>query len=87
VRHYASIENAFTDLQKLQQSGQKARAVYVHDLIQRIKLLAPNTWFALDAKGQLSAFLQKDAATAYAAANKGRVLDFAGAQAAVKASL
>jgi NitT/TauT family transport system substrate-binding protein len=87
VRHYASIENAFTDLQKLQQSGKKARAVYVHDLIHRIKLLAPNTWFAVDAKGQLSAFLQKDAASAYAAANKGRVLDFAGAQAAAKPSL
>ena len=87
VRHYASIENAFADLQKLQQSGKKARAVYVHDLMHRIKLLAPNTWFAVDAKGQLSAFLQKDAATAYAAANKGRVLDFAGAQAAAKPAL
>lgn len=87
VRHYASIENAFADLQKLQQSGKKARAVYVHDLIHRIKLLAPNTWFAVDAKGQLSAFLQKDAASAYAAANKGRVLDFAGAQAAAKPAL
>lgn len=87
VRHYASIENAFADLQKLQQSGKKPRAVYVHDLIHRIKLLAPNTWFAVDAKGQLSAFLQKDAATAYAAANKGRVLDFAGAQAAAKPAL
>jgi ABC-type nitrate/sulfonate/bicarbonate transport systems, periplasmic components len=87
VRHYASIENAFADLQKLQQAGKKPRAVYVHDLIHRIKLLAPNTWFAVDAKGQLSAFLQKDAASAYAAANKGRVLDFAGAQAAAKPSL
>jgi NitT/TauT family transport system substrate-binding protein len=61
--------------------------VYVHDLIQRIKLLAPNTWFALDAKGQLSAFLQKDAATAYAAANNGKVLDFGAAQTAAKATL
>ncbi len=57
----------------------------MHDLIHRIKLLAPNTWYALDAKGQLSAFLQKDAATAYASANKGRVLDFAGALATAKA--
>jgi NitT/TauT family transport system substrate-binding protein len=39
----------------------------------------------VDGKGQLSAFLQKDAATAYAAANKGRVLDFAGAVAVAKA--
>jgi NitT/TauT family transport system substrate-binding protein len=59
----------------------------VHDLIHRIKLLAPTTWYAIDAKGQLSAFLQKDAATAYATANKGKVLDFAGAQAAVGAGV
>jgi NitT/TauT family transport system substrate-binding protein len=87
VRHYASIEGALSDLQRIEQSGAKARAVYVHDLIHRIKLLAPTAWYAVDAKGQLSAFLQKDAATAYAAANKGRVLDFAGAQAAAKAAL
>jgi NitT/TauT family transport system substrate-binding protein len=87
VRHYASIENALNDLQKIEQSGKKARAVYVHDLIHRIKLLAPTTWYAVDAKGQLSAFLQKDAATAYAAANKGRVVDFAGAQAAAKGAV
>ena len=84
VRHYASIEGALADLQKIEQGGQKARAVYVHDLIHRIKLLAPTTWYAVDARGQLSAFLQKDAAAAYAAANKGRVLDFAGAQASVR---
>jgi NitT/TauT family transport system substrate-binding protein len=52
------------------------RAVYVHDLIHRIKLLAPLSYFASDAKGQLSAFLQKDAAAAYARANKGEVLDY-----------
>ena len=87
VRHYASIENAFADLQKVEGSGKAARAVYVHDLIHRIKLLAPTAWYAIDAKGQLSAFLQKDAAAAYAAANKGRVLDFAGAKAAAKAAV
>lgn len=86
VRHYASIEGALADLQKIEQDGRKARAVYVHDLIHRIKLLAPTSWYAVDAKGQLSAFLQKDAATAYATANKGRVLDFAGAQAVAKAT-
>ncbi len=86
VRHYASIEGAFADLQKLQAGGKTLRAVYVHDLIHRIKLLAPTSWYAIDGRGQLSAFLQKDAASAYAAANKGRLLDFAGAQAAVKAA-
>jgi NitT/TauT family transport system substrate-binding protein len=87
VRHYASIEGAFADLQKIESQGKKTRAVYVHDQIHRIKLLAPNTWFAVDAKGQLSAFLQKDAANAYAAANKGRVLDFAAARGSARASL
>lgn len=86
VRHYASIEGALADLQKIEQGGRKARAVYVHDLIHRIKLLAPTSWYAVDGKGQLSAFLQKDAASAYATANKGRVLDFAGAQAVAKAT-
>lgn len=84
VRHYATIEGAFADLQKLEQSGKKAKGVYVHDLIHRIKLFAPTSYYAVDAKGQLSAFLQKDAANAYATANKGRVLDFASAQAAGK---
>ena len=85
VRHYASIEGALADLRKLEAEGKKARGVYVHDLVNRIKLLAPNASFVADANGQLSAFLQKDAANAYAAAIKGRALDFAGAQAAAKA--
>lgn len=76
VRHYASIESAVKELAKLEQSGKTARAIYAHDLIHRIKLLGNLAWYATDAKGQTSAFLQKDAAVAYAAANKGRVLDF-----------
>lgn len=86
VRHYASIEAAFADLQKIEKAGQQAKAVYVHDLMHRIKLLAPTTWFAIDAKGQLSAFLQKDAANAYAAANKGKVMDFAAAKSAAQSA-
>lgn len=85
VRHYATIEGALADLRKLEAEGKKARGIYVHDLVHRIKLLAPNASFVADANGQLSAFLQKDAANAYAAAVKGKALDFAGAQAAAKA--
>ncbi|MBW7901767.1 MAG: ABC transporter substrate-binding protein [Rhodocyclaceae bacterium] len=85
VRHYASIEGALADLRRIEEGGGKARAVYVHDLAHGIKLLAPTSWYAADAQGRLSAFLQKDAATAHAAANKGRVLDFAGAQAVARA--
>lgn len=77
VRYYARIETAFADLRKLEAAGKSARAVYVHDLIHRIKLLAPLAWFARDGKGQVTAFLQKDAASAYARANKGQLLDFA----------
>jgi len=66
------------DLQRLEKTGKSARAVYVHDLIHRIKLLAPLAWYARDPKGQVSAFLQKDAAQAYAAANKGQWFDYAG---------
>lgn len=77
VRQYASIESAFADLRKLEANGQVARAVYVHDLIHRISLLAPLSYFVSDSRGQLSAFLQKDAATAYASANKGQLLDYA----------
>jgi NitT/TauT family transport system substrate-binding protein len=85
VRHYASIENALADLRRIEGAGGAARAVYVPDQIHHIQLLAPTAWYATDAKGQLSAFLQKDAAAAHAAAHKGRVLDFAGAQSATKA--
>ncbi len=85
VRYYASIEGAFADLGQLEQGGKTARAVYVHDLIHRIKLFGNLSWYAMDAKGQLSAFLQKDAATAYAKVNGGKLLDFAGARAAAKA--
>ena len=84
VRHYANIDGAIKDLAKVEQGGKAARAIYVHDLIHRIKLLAPLAWYASDAKGQYSAFLQKDAAVAYAAANKGKVFDFNGLRAAVR---
>lgn len=84
VKHFASIEGALRELHKVERAGGKVRAVYVHDLIHRIKLLAPTSWYTVDAKGQLSAFLQKDAATAYAGASKGRVLDFAAASGAVR---
>jgi len=80
VRHYASPENAFADVKKLEAAGKKIRVVYAHDRNLGIKLLANQAWFVADAKGQLDAFLLKDAATAYAQANKGRVVDFAAAR-------
>ncbi|MBA4108533.1 MAG: nitrate ABC transporter substrate-binding protein [Leptothrix sp. (in: Bacteria)] len=85
VRHYATIEGALADLRTIEQGGKVARAVYVHDLIHRIKLFGNLSWYAIDAKGQLSAFLQKDAAAAYAKTNSGKLLDFAAARALAKA--
>ena len=76
VRHYANIENALSDLRKVQRAGKPIRAVYVQDLHEGVKLLASNAWYVAAADGQLSAFLQKDAAASYASANKGRVLNF-----------
>lgn len=84
VRHYARIESAFEDLRAVEQKGGKMRAIYVHDLIHGIKLLAPQSWFVADARGEVSAFLQKDAAAAYAQANKGRLLDYAALRGGVK---
>ncbi len=84
VRHYGSIENALLDLRQLQQSGKQTRAVYVQDLRQGVKILAPNAWYVAGPGGQLSAFLLKDDAAAYAATQRSQLLDFAGAQTAVQ---
>ncbi|MET0352077.1 MAG: ABC transporter substrate-binding protein [Rhizobacter sp.] len=80
VRHYASPENAFADAKKVTAAGRKIRVIFAHDDTLGIKLLANQAWFAADAKGQLRAFLLKDSATAWAAANKGKVVDFAAAR-------
>ena len=56
----------------------------MHDLIHGIKLLGSLAFYASDASGQLSAFLQRDAATAYAAANKGRFYDYAALRASAQ---
>ncbi|MCW7540190.1 ABC transporter substrate-binding protein [Aquabacterium sp. A7-Y] len=81
VRHYASPENAFADIRKLETAGKKTRVVYAQDRQLGIKLLAHQAWFAADTKGQLSAFLLKDAATAWAREHQGKVLDYAAARA------
>ncbi|MDB6061385.1 MAG: nitrate transporter substrate-binding protein [Verrucomicrobiaceae bacterium] len=80
VRSYASPESAFSDLKKLEASGKQIRVVYAQDDASGIKLLAKLAWFASDDKGQLHAFLQRDAALAWANANKGKLLDYAQAR-------
>ncbi|MDQ0068496.1 NitT/TauT family transport system substrate-binding protein [Variovorax boronicumulans] len=83
VRHYASPENAFADLQKLEKAGKKARVVYAQDRNSGNKLLAADAWFVLGTKGEVDAFLLKDQAEGWAAKNGGKVQDFATVRAAL----
>jgi NitT/TauT family transport system substrate-binding protein len=80
VRSYASAENAFADVRKVEAAGGKVRVVYAQDRTLGLKLLADQAWFAADAKGRLSAFLLKDDATRWARDHDARVLDFAAAR-------
>jgi NitT/TauT family transport system substrate-binding protein len=80
VRHYASAGTAFVELRKLEQAGKKVRTVYAHDQDTGLKLLAADAWFVVSGK-QVSAFLLKADAQAYASRNKGKVVDFGALQA------
>jgi NitT/TauT family transport system substrate-binding protein len=80
VRQYASPENAFADVRKLEAAGKKVRVAYVQDRGLGVKLFADQAWFAADEQGRLSAFLVKDDAARWAQTNHARVLDFAGAR-------
>lgn len=82
VRHYASPESAFADLAALEKSGKKIRVVYAQDRNSGNKLLAGDAWFVKN-KGEVNAFLLKDAAEAWAQANGGTVLDFDAVKAAI----
>ncbi|RZA34676.1 MAG: nitrate ABC transporter substrate-binding protein [Lysobacteraceae bacterium] len=75
VRHYASADTAFAELRKLEAAGKKVRTVYAHDQLSGLKLLAGDAWFAVSGK-EISAFLQKADAEAWARKNKGKVVDF-----------
>jgi len=84
VRHYASLDGALAEVARLDKAGKKVRVVYAHDSNSGLKLFASDAWF-VQGKGQLSAFLLKDAATEWARRNGGgKVLDYAAARAAVK---
>ena len=80
VRSYASPENAFADVRKIEAAGGKVRVVYAQDRRLGLKLLANQAWFAADPKGQISAFLLKEDATRWAQENHAQVLDFAAAR-------
>ncbi|MNO65543.1 Taurine-binding periplasmic protein precursor [compost metagenome] len=79
VRHYASPESALKALAQLEQEGKDIRAIYAQAADSGIKLLANQAWFVRNDKGELSAFLLKDQAEAYAQQHGGTALDFVSA--------
>lgn len=79
VRHYASPEAAFKALAQLEEEGKDIRAIYAQASDSGIKLLAHQAWFVRNGKGELSAFLLKGQAEAYAQAHGGEALDFGSA--------
>ncbi|QAU33933.1 ABC transporter substrate-binding protein [Janthinobacterium sp. 17J80-10] len=83
VRHYATAETAFAEARKLEKAGKKIRTVYAHDRETGLKLLAGDAWFVVNGKNEISAFLLKASAEAWAQKNKGKVLDFDTAKAGI----
>lgn len=81
VRHYASLETALSEARKLEKSGKKIRTMYAHDRESGLKLLGADAWF-VQSKNEISAFLLKASADAWAKKNNGKVLDFSAAKAA-----
>jgi NitT/TauT family transport system substrate-binding protein len=86
VRHYASPENAFKALKGLEGEGKSIRVFYAQDRESGIKLLGNQAWFVRADGGEISAFLLRDHAEAWAKAHGGNVLDFASAKASIVAS-
>ena len=82
VRSYASTEAAFTELARLEKAGKKVRVMYAHDRNSGLKLLAEDAWY-VSAKKEISSFLLKDAAEAWAKQNGGKVLDYGAAKSAI----
>ncbi|WP_321897087.1 ABC transporter substrate-binding protein [Burkholderia cepacia] len=80
VRNYASPAEAFSALGKIEQSGGKTRAVFVHDHTSGLKLFANQAWYVKDAHGAITAFLLKAGADRYAQQVSGSVVDYAAAK-------
>jgi NitT/TauT family transport system substrate-binding protein len=80
VRNYATPAEAFASLRKLEQSGGKTRAVFVHDHASGLKLFANQAWYVKDTHGAITAFLLKAGADRYAQQVSGAVVDYAAAK-------
>jgi NitT/TauT family transport system substrate-binding protein len=79
VRSYANVGEAFAALAKLGPSAGKPLAVYVQDHDSGLKLFASDAWYVRGAHGNVTAFLQKAGADAYAQHVSGSVVDYAAA--------
>lgn len=79
VRNYANAGEALAALAKLEQAGNKPRAVFVQDHDSGLKLFASDAWYVRDGRGNVTAFLQKAGADAYAQRTSGSVVDYASA--------
>lgn len=86
VRHYASAENALRALKDIEAEEKTVRVLYAQDRNSGIKLLGNQAWFVRADNGEVSAFLLKEQAEAWAKEKGGRVLDFPGARSAVLAA-
>jgi NitT/TauT family transport system substrate-binding protein len=80
VRHYATAEAALKVAAELDKAGKPVRAVFAQDRTSGIKLLAHLAWFVRSPQGEVSAFLLKGDAEAWAKANGGEVQDFEAAK-------
>jgi NitT/TauT family transport system substrate-binding protein len=79
VRLYSTVQATFAALGSLQAEGRAIRVSFVHDRLTGNKLFADKVWY-VQAGSQLSAFLLKTSAEAWAAKQGGRVIDFEGAR-------
>jgi len=77
VRLYSSPEATFRAAAELKTDGKQLRVIFVHDRESGVKLFADKVWYVENA-GKLSAFLLKDAADKWAAANGGSVIAYEG---------
>jgi NitT/TauT family transport system substrate-binding protein len=77
VRNYSSPEEALVAIAKLRQSGDKLRAVFMHDHASGLKLFANQAWYVKDAHGAIAAFLLRSGADQYAQRVAGKVVDYA----------
>ncbi|NJK61513.1 MAG: ABC transporter substrate-binding protein [Synechococcaceae cyanobacterium SM2_3_1] len=79
VTNFASINNMVSMLSSLINEGKAADVIFVHDREKGWKLFAENSFY-VKSGDTISAFLLKESAEAFAAANNGEVSDFKGLQ-------